>query len=168
MTKRLCLLLSAVSIGAMSLCEPATAAPHGVKVGMLTCHVHSGWGYLVGSSKGMDCNYKPRNRGPDYYKGNISKLGVDIGYTSGGTLVWDVIAPTSDMRSGALEGDYGGATASATIGVGVGANALIGGFDKSIALQPVSVEGNTGLNISGGIGEMSLKSTTPPRRADLR
>jgi len=158
MTRRLSFLLGAVSVGAMALSGPAAAAPHGVKVGILTCHVHSGWGYVVGSSKSMDCSYKPRDRGPDYYKGNISKLGVDIGYTAGGTLVWDVIAPTSDMRSGALEGDYGGATASATIGAGVGANVLVGGFDKSIALQPVSVEGNTGLDISGGIGAMTLKS----------
>lgn len=165
MTRKLALLLGAVS--AIALSVPATAAPHGVKVGILTCHVHSGWGYVVGSSKGMDCSYKPRNRGPDYYTGNISKLGVDIGYTTGGTLVWDVIAPTSDMRPGALEGDYGGATASATIGVGVGANALIGGFDKSIALQPVSVEGNEGLNVSGGIGAVNLKATSTPKHADL-
>ena len=162
MTRKLSLLLSAACLGAMI--SGSQAAPHGVKVGMLTCHVHSGWGYVVGSSKTMDCSYKPRDRGPDYYKGNISKLGVDIGYTSGGTLVWDVIAPTSDMRPGALEGDYAGATASATVGVGIGANALIGGFDKSIALQPVSVEGNTGLNISGGIGEMNLKSEHEARR----
>ncbi|HUO99231.1 MAG TPA: DUF992 domain-containing protein [Rhizomicrobium sp.] len=165
MTKRLSLLLGAASLGAFVFAAPAAAAPHGVKVGILTCHVHSGWGYVVGSSKRMDCSYKPKDRGPDYYTGDISKLGVDIGYTSGGTLVWDVIAPTSDLRAGALEGDYGGATASATVGVGVGANALIGGFDKSIALQPVSVMGNTGLDISGGIGEMNLKAE---RRADAR
>lgn len=152
------LFVCAVSVGALALAGAANAAPHGVKVGMLTCKVHSGWGYVVGSSKGMDCVYRPKDRGEDRYTGNISKLGVDIGYTSGGTLVWDVIAPSSDVRPGALEGDYGGATASATVGVGVGANAMIGGFDKSIALQPVSVEGNTGLNISGGIGAMSLKS----------
>ena len=168
MTRRLSLLMGAACFGAMTLTTPAPAAPHGVKVGILTCHVHSGWGYVVGSSKGMDCSYKPRDRGPDYYKGNLSKLGVDIGYTSGGTLVWDVVAPSSDIRPGALEGDYAGATASATVGLGVGANALIGGFDKSIALQPVSVEGNTGLDVSGGIGAMSLKSETAPRHADLR
>ena len=159
------LFIGAVSVGALALAGVANAAPHGVKVGMLTCHVHSGWGYVVGSSKGMDCLYRPKDRGEDRYTGSISKLGVDIGYTTGGTLVWDVIAPTSDLRPGALEGEYGGATASATIGAGVGANVLLGGFDKSIALQPVSVEGNTGLNISGGIGEMSLKAE---RAADAR
>ncbi len=157
MTSKLCL---SAALGALVLSAAANAAPHGVKVGMLTCHVHSGWGYVVGSSKGMDCVYHPNGRHEDRYTGNISKLGVDIGYTSGGTLVWDVIAPSSDTRAGALQGEYGGAVASATAGIGIGANVLIGGFDKSIALQPVSVEGNTGLDISGGIGEMTLKSTS--------
>lgn len=154
----------AVSFLAWVVTSPASAAPHGVKVGILTCHVHSGWGYVVGSSKNMDCMFRPHGHKADRYTGSISKLGVDIGYTSGGTLVWDVIAPSSDVRNGALEGDYAGATASATVGVGVGANVMVGGLDKSIALQPVSVEGNEGLNISGGIGEMKLRdqgSTRP-------
>jgi len=154
----------AVSFLAWVVAAPASAAPHGVKVGILTCHVHSGWGYVIGSSKNMDCMFRPHGRKADRYTGSISKLGVDIGYTSGGTLVWDVIAPSSDVRNGALEGDYADATASATVGVGVGANVMVGGLDKSIALQPVSVEGNEGLNISGGIGEMKLRdqgSTRP-------
>jgi Protein of unknown function (DUF992) len=73
-------------------------------------------------------------------------------------LVWGVVAPSSDVRSGALEGDYAGASASATVGVGVGANVLVGGLDKSIALQPLSVEGNKGLNVAAGIGSISLKA----------
>ncbi len=147
------------------LAVPASAAPHGVKIGQLLCHVDGGWGYVLGSSKDLRCSYHPNHGSDDFYVGSITKIGLDIGYTSSGTLVWDVVAPTSDMRHAALAGDYGGATASATIGVGVSANALIGGFDKSIALQPVSVEGNTGLNISGGIGEMSLKSVSPHKQA---
>ncbi|HEY0302613.1 MAG TPA: DUF992 domain-containing protein, partial [Rhizomicrobium sp.] len=90
--------------------------------------------------------------------GTISKFGVDIGYTDGGVLVWGVFAPSSDVRAGSLEGDYAGATASATIGVGLGANVLIGGLDKSIALQPLSVEGNKGLNVAAGIGAISLSA----------
>ena len=62
---------------------------------------------------------------------------------------------------GALEGDYAGATASATVGVGLGANVLIGGLDKSIALQPLSVSGNTGLNIAAGVGVITLKYELP-------
>ena len=92
----------------------------------------------------------------EHYTGSISKFGVDIGYTEGGVLVWGVFAPTSDMRKGALEGDYAGASAQATVGVGVGANVLVGGLDKSIALQPLSVEGSKGLNVAAGIGSIWL------------
>jgi len=138
------------------LAAPAQAA-NGVKVGVLNCSVSSGWGFILGSSKEVNCSFVPSRGAGEHYVGSISKVGVDIGYTKGGVLVWDVIAPASDVRPGALEGNYGGVSASATVGAGIGANVLIGGFDKSIALQPVSIEGNTGLNVAAGIGALSLK-----------
>ena len=137
------------------LAAPAEAA--GVKIGVLTCNVDSGWGYVLGSSKDLRCNYVPNKGFGEHYNGSISKVGVDIGYTKGGVLIWDVVAPSSDMKPGALEGGYGGVSASATVGVGAGANVLIGGFDKSIALQPISIEGNTGLNVAAGIGALTLR-----------
>jgi hypothetical protein len=136
----------------------AQAAPHGVRVGDLTCNVASGWGFVFGSSKDLHCTFRG-NGHHEHYTGSISKFGVDIGYTDGGVLIWGVFAPSSDMREGALQGDYAGATASATVGVGVGANVLIGGLDKSIALQPLSVEGNKGLNVAAGIGSISLHAS---------
>jgi hypothetical protein len=135
---------------------PAQAAPHGVRVGELTCNVASGWGFVFGSSKDLHCTYHGNGNHYEHYTGSISKFGVDVGYTTGGVLVWGVFAPTSDMRKGALSGDYAGASAQATVGVGVGANALVGGLDKSIALQPLSVEGSKGLNVAAGIGSISL------------
>ncbi|MDE2111644.1 MAG: DUF992 domain-containing protein [Alphaproteobacteria bacterium] len=161
MTRRISQLLGAAAI--IALASPAIAAPHGVKVGILTCHVESGWGYVVGSSKDMDCSYSPNHHEVDHYTGSISKFGVDIGYTDSGTIIWDVVAPSSDVRPGALQGDYAGATASATVGAGVGANVLLGGLDKSIALQPVSVMGNTGLDVSAGVGAISLRADDPAR-----
>ena len=137
----------------------ADAAPHGVRVGELTCNVASGWGFVFGSSKDLHCTYRGNGQ-VEHYTGSISKFGVDIGYTEGGVLVWGVFAPTSDLRKGALNGDYVGGSAQATVGVGVGANALVGGFDKSIALQPLSVEGSKGLNVAAGIGSISLKSAS--------
>ncbi len=157
MTRTASYLLGAAALAAFAIAAPATAAPHGVKVGILTCHVKSGWGYIIASSKGMDCNYRPNSGRADYYKGSISKFGLDIGYTDKAVIIWDVVAPSSDVRAGALAGDYAGATASATVGAGVGAHVLVGGFDKSIALQPVSVEGSTGLDVAGGIGAMTLR-----------
>jgi hypothetical protein len=148
---------TAASIGVLALATQAHAAPAGIKVGVLTCHVESGWGYVIGSSKDMKCSFEPNEGERDRYTGSISKLGVDIGYTNSAVIVWDVVAPSSDVRPGALQGDYAGATASATVGAGIGAHVLLGGFDKSIALQPVSVEGSTGLDVAAGIGEMSLR-----------
>lgn len=144
----------------LAVANPAAAA--GVKVGVLTCHVSSGWGFIFGSSKDLHCNFSPSGRGfGERYIGSVSKFGVDVGYTSGGVLVWDVVAPTSTIKRGALEGGYAGVTGSATVGVGAGANVLVGGFNRSITLQPVSIEGNTGLNVAAGIGEITLHFVAP-------
>src|SRR5579863_6701364 len=149
---------AAIAVASLSFASAANAAPHGVKVGDLTCNVASGWGFVFGSSKDLHCTYRG-NGHVEHYTGSISKFGVDIGYTGGEVLVWGVFAPTSDMRKGALSGDYAGASAQATIGVGLGANVLVGGLDKSIALQPLSVSGEKGLNVAAGIGSISLKSS---------
>jgi hypothetical protein len=156
MSKKFRLLMSAAALVALA---GSAQAASGVKVGTLTCNVASGWGFVFGSSKDLHCNFRPNNHMGEHYTGSISKFGVDIGYTEGGVLVWGVFAPSSDVRPGVLQGDYAGATASATVGVGLGANVLIGGLDKSIALQPLSVEGNKGLNVAAGIGAISLKSS---------
>jgi hypothetical protein len=153
------LMIGAAALGALAVSVPAQAAPHGVTVGTLTCDVASGWGFVFGSSKDLHCTFRQQNRHVEHYSGSISKFGVDVGYTEGGVLVWGVVAPSSDIRPGSLDGDYVGASASATVGVGVGANALVGGFDKSIALQPLSVSGEEGVNVAGGVGAISLKFT---------
>jgi len=142
---------------ATSLAFAAPASADGIKVGTLTCHVASGWGFIFGSSKDLRCNFASANGAYEHYVGTVSKFGVDIGYTSSAVIVWAVFAPNSGMKRGALTGGYGGATASATAGVGAGVNVLVGGFDRSITLQPVSIEGSTGLNVAAGIGAMSLK-----------
>jgi hypothetical protein len=156
MNNKRSLTIGAALLGALALSSPALADRSGVKVGVLTCGVASGWGFVFGSSKDLHCTFRENDRRAVHYQGSISKYGVDIGYTEGGVLIWGVFAPTSDVRPGALNGDYVGASASATVGVGVGANVLIGGFDKSIDLQPLSVSGNRGLNVAGGVGSISL------------
>ena len=157
MNKTLGLMMSAVAVCAVAFAVPAQAAPHGVKVGELTCGVASGWGFVFGSSKDLHCVFRQSDRHNVHYTGSISKFGIDVGYTEGGVLVWEVVAPSSDIRPGALDGDYVGVSASATAGVGIGANVLVGGFDKSFSLQPLSVSGNKGLNVAAGIGSISLK-----------
>ena len=147
---------AAIAVAGLAIATSANAAPSGVRVGDLTCNVASGWGFVFGSSKDLHCTYRGSNGRREHYTGAISKFGVDVGYTEGGVLVWGVFAPTSDMRKGALSGDYVGATAQATAGYGAGANVLVGGFNKSFALQPLSVEGSKGLNVAAGIGSISL------------
>jgi len=151
------LFATAMAVALSPFCTYANAADPGVKVGSLTCDVDAGWGFIIGSSKKLHCEFQPNSAAVDRYEGTMSKFGADIGFTTAGKLVWAVIAPTTSVRPGALAGDYAGATASATAGVGVGANVLVGGMDKSFTLQPVSFEGNTGLNVSGGIGVMTLR-----------
>ena len=148
---------AAVAVTSLAIASAASAAPAGVKVGTLTCNVAGGMGFIFGSSKNLRCSYEPTKATVEHYAGSINKWGVDIGYTNKSKLIWAVFAPASDVRPGALEGEYAGATAQATVGVGLGANVLIGGLDKSIALQPLSVSGQTGLNVAAGIGSISLK-----------
>jgi Protein of unknown function (DUF992) len=139
---------------------PAPAASAGgaaVRAGYLTCHVASGWGFIFGSSRSLHCAYALQPGYTEYYTGSITKFGADIGYLSSGVILWAVLAPTTNLGQGALSGHYGGATASAAVGVGAGANVLVGGFHSSIALQPVSIEGQNGLNVAAGVVEMTLK-----------
>jgi hypothetical protein len=106
----------------------------------------------------MSCRFTPDNLpASETYVGSISTIGLDIGLTAGGALTWAVYAPTQRMAPGALSGTYSGVTASATVGVGVGANFLVGGSQNTVALQPWSVEGSTGLKASGGVKNLELR-----------
>jgi hypothetical protein len=145
---------AAFSVAALAFTTAAQA--DGVKVGVLTCHESSGWGLIFGSSKDLRCHYAGGPGRGERYTGTVSKFGVDIGYTSGGVIIWDVLAPNTGIARGALTGEYAGAQASAAVGAGVGANVLVGGLERSITLQPVSIEGETGLNVAAGIGAISL------------
>jgi len=111
----------------------------------------------VGSSRTAQCEYHPTGGSIEQYSGTISKIGIDIGYLAPIVMVWAVIAPSTVPSSGALAGNYFGGTAQAAVGIGGGVNVLLGGFGKSVALQPVSVEGDAGLYVGVGIAAMSLK-----------
>jgi hypothetical protein len=151
----------AFSSAAMAQAPAGGASPSGgggmtVRAGYLTCHVASGWGFIFGSSRDVKCAYALQPGYTEYYTGSITKFGADIGYLSSAVMVWAVLAPTNNLGQGALSGHYAGATASVAAGVGAGANVLIGGFKNSIALQPVSVEGQNGLNIAAGVAALAL------------
>lgn len=144
---------SAILAGAVGFGSSAQAAP-GVTAGVLTCNVSSGFGFIFGSSRDLHCVYSTTG---EHYTGEINKYGVDIGFTKAAVIVWTVIAPSANLAPGALAGHYGGATAGATAGVGLAANALVGGNGNTIALQPLSIEGNQGLNVAAGIADVTLR-----------
>ena len=157
MATKTCMIAAAgLALAAMTTGVPA-AEEGGVKAGILTCDVASGWGFVFGSSRELKCTYSHDHGSTEHYAGHIRKFGVDLGYQGAAVIAWAVVAPTSDIGKGSLAGDYGGAAGSAAVGGGVGANVLIGGMQKSFTLQPVSFEGTTGLNVAGGIAQMTLE-----------
>ena len=134
------------------------ATPRDVRVGYLSCHVSSGFGIIIGSSRDLACSFTSSDgKTVENYTGEINKFGADIGYLQSGVILWEVLAPANSNAPGALSGHYAGATASATLGIGAGVNALAGGMRGTIALQPISIEGNTGLNVAAGVATMNLE-----------
>lgn len=144
------------SIVALTGAPAKAQAPGRTEVGTLNCDISGGIGMIVGSRKGVACVFTPSTPGPrEVYIGTISKFGLDIGATAGGGMVWAVYAPTN-RGFGALAGQYSGASAEATVGAGVGANALVGGSNRTVMLQPLSVQGQAGLNLAVGVAALDL------------
>jgi hypothetical protein len=142
-------LVFAVAVGA-----PAQAQ---VRTGLLECQVAPGVSYLIGSNKEVACHYTSARRGRhERYIGRIGRLGVDVGFTSGGTLAWAVYA-AGQPGPGVLGGSYIGASAEATVGAGISANALVGGFNNTITLQPISVGTQTGLDAALTASSLTLE-----------
>jgi hypothetical protein len=157
MRTRLTVVASALTLTIAALVLAAPTHAQGVRAGMLSCNVSSGFGFVFGSSRSLNCTFSGAGSYHEHYLGTINRFGVDIGYIQGGVLVWTVFAPTPRPMPCALAGNYGGATAEATAGLGVGANVLVGGSANSASLQPLSIEGTTGLNVAAGIAAISLQ-----------
>ena len=158
------LALGALAFGLVSAINSAAAQPgQMVQVGTLFCDVSGGVGMIIASQKSVQCTFAPAQLAPpnppppaELYFGTIKKVGIDIGATKTGQMIWAVYAPTTTFGPGALSGVYAGATAEATVAVGLGANVLVGGSNRTIALQPLSITGQTGLNIAAGIAQLEL------------
>jgi hypothetical protein len=146
--------LATVAIASMT---PAQAQNR-VEVGMLDCRGSSA-SFIVGSVTQLACTFRPSGgTGPiEAYNATIRRIGVDIGINPQVAVAWAVLAPSRQYGRGELAGTYVGAGASATVVVGVGANALVGGSNNTIALQPLSLQGQTGLNIAAGIAGLELR-----------
>jgi hypothetical protein len=128
-----------------------------VKAGVLWCQISPSIGFIVGSFQTMTCRFAPDGGAPpENYTGSVNRVGLDIGITAGRQLAWAVYAPTRGLSPGGLAGTYVGASGDASLGVGVGANFLLGGSSNTVALQPFSVEGQIGVSLALGIANLQL------------
>lgn len=156
--------LSAIAAAMLTAAAPAGVQAN-VEAGGLTCHSPGGVGYVVTSALNLECVFAPSAGGPLHrYVGVIHRYGVDLGVTQNVALGWVVIAPTGVIHPGDLAGSYGGVQGNASVGLGVGANVLVGGSNNTFALQPVSAEGQTGLNVSAGVTDLELQPAFGPLR----
>jgi hypothetical protein len=155
--------LCAAALLGLAAATPA-AAQSRVQVGALECRGGGSVSFVVGSVNEFTCLFKPDGRRPQRYVATIRRFGVDLGFTQETVLTWLVFAPSARVGYGALAGTYVGPSAGAAVGVGLSANALVGGSNSSFALQPLSVSGQTGLNVGAGIAGLELSSARPPRR----
>jgi Protein of unknown function (DUF992) len=148
--------IGAAAVLALAIAAEPAAAQR-IRAGLLTCDVSGGIGLLIGSQKQVSCLYSPEGPGPqEAYVGTFTKFGLDIGVTGAGVMVWGVFTE-STRGPGFLAGDYVGATGEVTVAAGLGANVLVGGSNRTVALQPVSVSGQVGINLAVGLGDLTLR-----------
>lgn len=151
--------LSTFSMAIAALAIPlasANAMPP-VRAGVLQCEGGQNVGYVVGSMASLECVFQSEGRRPEPYLATIRRFGLDLGITDQTRLTWAVNAPTGRVGRGDLAGNYGGVGANASVGVGGGGNFLVGGPQHSYALQPISVQGQTGLNVAAGVASIELE-----------
>jgi hypothetical protein len=155
MLRRLCFLVIAMAL----FVGPAAAqGPTWTQSGMLTCKLNPSIGFVIFGHQSMECRFVPSAGGPvQFYEGALNTVGIDIGVVGTGGLAWGVLAPTVGVPAGALAGVYVGASGSVAVGAGVGANVLVGGSDRSFALQPLSVQGSVALDVTLGLSALQLR-----------
>jgi hypothetical protein len=151
-----CIAAIFLAVGMVSIADDASAQSR-AKIGTLRCNLAPTVGMIVVSRQRLSCAYTPDGPWPpEAYYGTVTNVGLDVGVSRGGRMVWAVFAPVNRGYRGALAGTYVGVSADAAVGVGLGANVLIGGSNRSLALQPLSVEANSGVDLMAGVSELRL------------
>jgi Protein of unknown function (DUF992) len=151
------LIILAGAAAALVASVAGASAQERVQVGVLECRGGASIGFIVGSVTNLGCVLRIDGMPEDRYVATIRKVGVDLGITQETALAWGVFAPTRRLGPGDLSGNYAGAQGSATIGVGAGGNVLVGGSNNSIALQPLSLQGQVGLSVAAGLESLELR-----------
>lgn len=157
-----------VAVAALGLPVAGAHALSPVRAGVLQCEGGQNVGFVVGSVTSLECVFQSDGRRSEPYTATVRRYGVDIGLTAQTKLAWVVNAPTGLVRYGDLAGKYSGVGANASVGVGFGGNFLVGGPGNSYALQPLSVQGQTGLNLAAGVADIELEPVQPPHRGFRR
>jgi hypothetical protein len=158
--RNVCFLIVGALVAVMAM--PSLAQQQGQygRSGVLSCRMAPTIGLIVGSRQSMTCQFKSDSGGQfESYSGVMTRVGLDLGITAGGGMAWAVLTSAAVPARGGLAGVYVGASGDIALGVGVGANVLIGGSNKSVALQPVSIEGQVGVNLAVGIANLELRPT---------
>lgn len=151
--------LSALLLVVAASSVPVRAQEGHIKIGVLTCAAGVQVGLLITSGERIKCSFVPDAHDPQHYHGFIRKFGLDVGITAASVIVWAVLAVEgTKYTSGALAGTYAGVSAEETIALGLGANVLLGGSNKAFVLQPLSVQGQAGLNLAVGVSILKLEA----------
>jgi hypothetical protein len=141
----------------LALLAPGVASAQSLKAGVLQCHLSGGVGMILMMNQSLDCVFKSNSGNRTHYIGRLTNVGANIGISGPGRMVWGVLAASNDLAPGALAGDFVGAQGSVAVGAGAGGAVLVGGSNRSISLQPISVSVGTGLNVSAGVGSLNLQ-----------
>jgi hypothetical protein len=153
------LIVAALALVALASPGQTKAQPAWTQVGVLTCRLNPSIGFVIAGHQSMECNYQPAGPFPPQpYQGALNTVGLDIGVTAGGVLSWTVFAPTTGVPVGALAGEYVGASGDVGLGLGAGANVLLGGSGRTIALQPLSIQGSVAVNVALGVSMLKLRA----------
>jgi len=155
-------LLATLALAAMFFAPAAASAHAWTQIGALSCTVDPNVGFIIVGHQSMRCVYEPApttppQGPPQSYDGALNTVGLSIGISAGSALGWAVFAPTTGVPAGALAGEYVGVTGTAAVGVGGGANVLLGGSNRTVALQPLSVQGSVALNVVAGVSSLTLR-----------
>ena len=153
-------LVAALALSGSSALAADNETVDHIEIGSLSCDVGDGTGFVFGSTRELTCTFNPVQEGlaDETYVGEINRYGIDIGKTQNGQMSWLVLAPTEqEFSEGGLNGSYKGVSGEATLGVGLGANVMVGGSENTLALQPISVNTQTGINFAIGVGEINLQ-----------
>jgi hypothetical protein len=153
-------IIFAGAVAAVVACSAGASAQQPlqrIQVGILECRGGASIGFIVGSVTNLGCVLRVQGVPEDRYVATVRKVGLDIGITEESALAWGVYAPVARLGPGDLSGNYAGAQGSASVGVGIGGNVLVGGSANSIALQPLSVQGQIGLNVAAGLESLELR-----------